>query len=76
MRPDDRSCAKERQNAVVFQNRRWDGDFLTVKQLMDEGKLGDVRWIEMAWQKFGPSGGWRGQSPAKAAGAFTTWART
>jgi scyllo-inositol 2-dehydrogenase (NADP+) len=24
----------------VFQNRRWDGDFLTVKQLMDEGKVG------------------------------------
>lgn len=54
----------------VFQNRRWDGDFLTVKQLMAEGKLGDVRWIEMAWQKFGPSGGWRGQSQEKGGGRF------
>jgi scyllo-inositol 2-dehydrogenase (NADP+) len=54
----------------VFQNRRWDGDFLTVKQLMSEGKLGDVRWIEMAWQKFGPSGGWRGQSQEKGGGRF------
>ncbi len=52
----------------VFQNRRWDGDFLTVKGLIDlagqavpgEGRLGDVRWIEMAWQKFGAPGGWRG----------------
>ena len=27
----------------VFQNRRWDGDFLTLKQLIAEGKLGDLR---------------------------------
>ena len=45
---------------TVFQNRRWDGDFLTVRQLMADGRLGDVRWIEMAWQKFGPPAGWRG----------------
>jgi scyllo-inositol 2-dehydrogenase (NADP+) len=54
----------------VFHNRRWDGDFLTVKNLMAEGKLGDVRWIEMAWQKFGASGGWRGQSQSQGGGRF------
>jgi scyllo-inositol 2-dehydrogenase (NADP+) len=61
----------------VFQNRRWDGDFLTVKSLIDlagqavpgEGRLGDVRWIEMAWQKSGPPGGWRG-SRASGGGRF------
>ncbi len=47
---------------TVFQNRRWDGDFLTVSQLMREGRLGRVRWIEMAWQKFGPPTGWRGRA--------------
>jgi len=46
----------------VFQNRRFDGDFLTVCDLMQSAKLGEVKWIEMAWQKFGPSGGWRGQA--------------
>lgn len=46
----------------VFQNRRWDGDFLTAQQLIHEGKLGDVRWIEMAWQNWGPPRGWRGQA--------------
>lgn len=45
----------------VFQNRRLDGDYLTLRGLMEEGKLGDVKWMEMAWQNFGPSGGWRGQ---------------
>ena len=53
----------------VFQNRRWDGDFLTVKKLMAEGKLGDVRWLEMAWQRFGPPEGWRGQE-AMGGGSF------
>jgi scyllo-inositol 2-dehydrogenase (NADP+) len=56
-------AAAERNNVMlqVFQNRRWDGDFLTVRQLMDEGTLGEVRWLEMAWQVFRAPGGWRGQ---------------
>lgn len=45
----------------VFQNRRFDGDFLTLRQLFDDGRLGDLRWLEMAWQGFGPPGGWRGE---------------
>jgi scyllo-inositol 2-dehydrogenase (NADP+) len=47
---------------TVFQNRRFDGDFLTAKQAMQSGELGDVRWIEMAWQGLGPWGGWRGRA--------------
>lgn len=47
---------------TVFQNRRLDGDFLTVRQLLETGALGDVRWLEMAWQGFGIWGGWRGQA--------------
>lgn len=46
----------------VFQNRRWDGDFLTLQKLIADGDLGNVRWIEMAWQGFGAWGGWRGQT--------------
>ncbi|MEM7034872.1 MAG: Gfo/Idh/MocA family oxidoreductase [Chloroflexota bacterium] len=57
-------AAAERSGKLltVFQNRRWDGDYLTVKSLMDEGKLGDVRWLEMAWQRFAPPRGWRQQA--------------
>ncbi len=47
---------------TVFQNRRWDGDFLTVRHAIDDGLLGDVRWLEMAWNGFGSWGGWRGQA--------------
>jgi len=46
----------------IFQNRRWDGDFLTVRRLLTEGKVGNVRWIEMAWQRWGAPRGWRGKA--------------
>jgi len=59
----DRMIAVARESGKllsVFQNRRWDGDYLTLRRLLAEGRLGDVRWIEMAWQGFGALGGWRG----------------
>jgi scyllo-inositol 2-dehydrogenase (NADP+) len=46
----------------VFQNRRWDGDFLTLQAAIAAGLLGEVRWVEMAWGGFGAWGGWRGQA--------------
>ena len=54
---------------TVFQNRRRDGDFLTVQKLIGDGELGEVNWIEMAWQGFGPWGSWRGDR-AKGGGRF------
>lgn len=56
--------ASKRNNRLltVFQNRRLDGDFLTVKGLMQNGDLGEVNWVEMAWQGFGAWGGWRGEA--------------
>ncbi len=61
----DRMIAAARETGkllTVFQNRRWDGDFLTLKSCIANGGLGDVRWIEMAWQGFGAWGGWRGET--------------
>ncbi len=56
--------AAERNDVLltVFQNRRWDGDYLTLRKLLDEGRLGGLRWLEMAWQTFGPPGRWRGET--------------
>jgi scyllo-inositol 2-dehydrogenase (NADP+) len=57
-------AAAERNGRLltVFQNRRLDGDYLTVKQTIAGADLGEVHWIEMAWQGFGPWGGWRGKA--------------
>lgn len=39
---------------TVFQNRRWDGDFLTVKRLIGEGALGPVTRFESRFERFRP----------------------
>lgn len=47
---------------TVFQNRRWDGDFLTVRRLIDEGALGRVFRFESRFERWRPeidTDGWR-----------------
>ncbi|MFE9473989.1 Gfo/Idh/MocA family oxidoreductase [Streptomyces griseofuscus] len=45
----------------VFQNRRWDNDFLTLRALLEDGALGDVRRFESRFERWRPrpKGGWR-----------------
>jgi len=45
----------------VFQNRRWDGDFRTVAQLIADGRLGTVQRFESRFERWRPQlkGGWR-----------------
>jgi predicted dehydrogenase len=45
----------------VFQNRRWDGDFLTARRLIEEGELGEVTRFESRFERWRPvpKGGWR-----------------
>ena len=55
----------------VFQNRRWDGDFLTVSELVRSGQLGDVNRFESRFERWRPElkGGWRELAdPAEAGG--------
>jgi predicted dehydrogenase len=46
---------------TVFQNRRWDGDFLTVKRLLADGELGRVHRFESRFERWRPelAGTWR-----------------
>lgn len=52
-----------RRHLTVFHNRRWDSEYLTLRKLMSEGVLGEgpggVRWLEMAWNRFGTWRSWR-----------------
>ncbi|CAL9552886.1 Gfo/Idh/MocA family oxidoreductase [Streptomyces sp. Tu 3180] len=45
----------------VFQNRRWDNDFLTLRKLLSDGALGDVYRFESRFERWRPQlkGGWR-----------------
>ncbi|MFR9673823.1 Gfo/Idh/MocA family oxidoreductase [Streptomyces sp. TR06-5] len=44
-----------------FQNRRWDSDFLTLRSLIADGRLGTVRRFESRFERWRPrpKGGWR-----------------
>lgn len=57
----------------VHQNRRWDEDFLTVKEILKEGKLGQVFRIESRVQgAHGIPGDWR-QEPEHGGGMILDW---
>lgn len=53
----------------VFQNRRWDSDFLTVRRLVDDGRLGEIAYYEAHFDRFRPEikQGWR-ETEAPGAG--------
>lgn len=38
----------------VFQNRRWDGDFLTLKKIMQYKMLGEIKYFESHFDRFRP----------------------
>ena len=39
----------------VFQNRRWDSDFLSVQKVLQDGALGDIVEANLAYARFDPS---------------------
>lgn len=58
---------------TVHQNRRWDSDFLVVKEILKEGNLGPVFRIESRVEgAHGIPGDWR-QKPEKGGGMILDW---
>jgi predicted dehydrogenase len=58
---------------TVFHNRRWDGDFLTIRRLRDEGALGEVLRFESRFERWRPhvKEGWRERGdPAEGGGTL------
>jgi predicted dehydrogenase len=73
---EGRSLVREaRERGVmltVFQNRRWDGDFLTLRGLLEEDALGQVARFESRFERWRPevSGGWRESGDPQDAGGL------
>jgi scyllo-inositol 2-dehydrogenase (NADP+) len=44
----------QNRRLAVFQNRRWDSDFLTLRKLIASGALGDVHSFHARWDRFRP----------------------
>ncbi len=43
----------------VFHNRRFDSDYLTVRHLLETERLGELRWLELSWQRPGLPRDWK-----------------
>ena len=56
-------AARQQRLLTVFHNRRLDGDFLYVADLLRRGELGVVSLFEARWDRFRPEigAGWRNQ---------------
>jgi scyllo-inositol 2-dehydrogenase (NADP+) len=54
------AAASERRLSV-FHNRRWDGDFLTVRRCVESGVLGEIATFVSRYDRFrpAPKGGWK-----------------
>jgi predicted dehydrogenase len=57
---------------TVFQNRRWDGDFLTLRRLLADRRLGDVFRFESRFERWRPAlrGGWRERGAPEEVGGL------
>ena len=62
---------RKKLKLTVFHNRRWDGDFLTIKSLIDENKVGKVKVFESHFDRFRPEvrNRWREQ-PGEGTGIW------
>jgi predicted dehydrogenase len=56
----------QQRQLIVYHNRRFDGDFLTLKQLLRSGDLGTIRYFESHFDRFRPvpRSRWREQQGA------------
>jgi predicted dehydrogenase len=49
------ALAKEKNKTIaIFQNRRFDSDFLTLQKLIAEGTLGDILHVQINYDRFKP----------------------
>jgi predicted dehydrogenase len=57
---------------TVFQNRRWDADFLTLQKLLQEGALGEIRTFESRFEWWRPEGfgNWRDTAALREGGGI------
>ena len=67
------AARKNKRMLSVFHNRRWDGDYLAIKDVIERGLIGDVFQIEACMGGYGhPSYWWRSDKRI-AGGAFYDW---
>jgi scyllo-inositol 2-dehydrogenase (NADP+) len=67
------AARKNKRMLSVFHNRRWDGDYMAIKDIIARGLVGDVFQIEACMGGYGhPSYWWRSDKRISG-GAFYDW---
>ncbi len=72
------ALAEEKQRLLsVFHNRRWDSDYLGIRQVIEQGTLGAVETFRVAFRPL-PPGSPRALASrtSRAAACGSTWGRT
>lgn len=57
----------------VYHNRRWDADYLAVKDVMKKGLLGDVFHVDIRGEGYHRPGNWWRSDKVISGGAFYDW---
>jgi len=57
----------------IFHNRRWDGDFMTIRDLIEKGTIGEVFQIEAMMGGLHPFGNWWRSDKKISGGAMFDW---
>lgn len=60
---------KTGKQLAVFQNRRWDSDFLTVKKVIESGKLGELNEMEIHFDRYNLTPSYKTHKEEKNAGS-------
>ncbi len=71
---DEMIAARDAAGVLLstFQNRRWDGDFLTVRRVFEQGLLGRIHHIQSCVTYHGQISGWRTER-ARMGGWLYDW---
>lgn len=67
------AAAKAGTMMSVFHNRRWDGDFLALRQIVESGLIGDVFHVEMFSGGYSAPRGWWRDDKVISGGLMFDW---
>jgi len=72
---DEMIEAAEKNNVMlsVFHNRRWDGDFLTIEEIVKKGTIGKIFNLETYSGEYFPEKEWWRSNKAISGGRFYDW---
>lgn len=67
------AASKAGKMLSVFHNRRWDGDFVTIRELIQQGMIGDVFHLEACMGGMHEPGSWWRTNKQISGGAMFDW---